>query len=139
METTKINDNRKILIEAIIKLHNYSTKKHYEMFSGLSQPEFWNLEQFELKPDRFYIAEILSTVESDDYENKTFYPNVELRYHLRSQERKAYGAQHDYFYKGYKRTMSFTYDQINDVDAAIENINAEYEKHKQSILAIKNK
>lgn len=114
------------IIRAVIKLHNFTLKKHFEAYSQSKAPDFWNIEEYEVKPDRFYLSESLSVVDLDDYDNKAFYPKIEVRYHFRSKERAAFGNQHDYFFKGYKSTFSFTYQQISDPDFAMEEINKEY-------------
>ena len=136
-ETNKLGLNnlktftRDHIIRSIIKLHNFSLKKQYEAFQESKAPSFWTIEEYEVKPDRFFLVESLSVIDHNDDENKTFYPKVELRYHFRSQERASFGNKHDYFFKGYKSTLSFTYDEISDPDYGIERIEKDYNDYME--------
>jgi len=118
--------SRDHIIRSIIKLHNFSLKRQHEVFEQSKAPDFWTIEEYEVKPDRFYLVESLNVIDYDDYDKKTFYPKTELRYHFRSQERASFGNKHDYFYKGYKSTLSFTYDDISDTDYGIERMEKEF-------------
>ncbi len=127
----QFTDIRKQLIASIIELHNFQMKQHYLLFKTTpSSDSFWSIDQYELKPDRYFLVEDVHENLEDDYDNKTFYPKIELRYHFRSKEKHAYGPKHDYFYKGYKSTTSYTYEELENVEKAKEDIMLEYEKAK---------
>jgi len=100
--------------------------------------KLFNLELLDVKADRFYIVEHLATTNTD-YENKTFKPMVEVRYHLRSQEARAYGDKHSAFYDRYLSTIAFDYESIEnpeqwkqELQEAVTKLEAEREARKQT-------
>lgn len=119
---------RNEIILAIIKLHNYWQKKYHELEPDF-KVNFWSVDEFEAMTDRFYLVESLSVL-NDDYDNKKFFPRIELRYHFRSKEKYEFGKGHQYFYDGYKSTSAFSHEDLNDIEKAMKRIDADFEKHK---------
>ncbi len=109
--------DRKQIIKTIIELHNFfiiEWSKHRGV--ELNKDSLWDVQLLEVKPDRYYLVESLS-VANNDYENKTFKPNTEVRYLLRSQEAKKYGDKHQAFYNRYLSTVSIENEYLSDPQA----------------------
>lgn len=105
------------LIRQILTMHNFFVKEFMvKKFGPNAIDSLFNMDLLDLKPDRFYLVEQLQE-SNTDYENKTFIPRVEVRYHLRSQEAAKYGNKHQAYYDRYLSTISFSYDDINDIEA----------------------
>lgn len=117
---------RRQMILNIIELHNHMSKELHKKLSRM-EPNLWNKDEYEMKPDRYYLVEELS-VDNSDYDNKTFKPQMQVRRHLRSQERRKYGTGHDAYYKGYLSTHSFSPEEIENVEEAKKNITLEIHK-----------
>lgn len=111
-----ILEQRADIIRRIISLHNHQNRELTKRFPQML--DLWNVEEFEAKPDRYFLVESINAVISDDYDNKTFYPKLEVRKHLRSQEKRTMDKACSAFYDGYLGTYSFGYEDIEDVEAA---------------------
>ena len=107
-----ITDTRKQIILNIIELHNHFVKEWHTKYPK----NLWNKEEFEMQPDRYYLVETLN-VDNPDYDNKTFQPRLEVRKHLRSKERHAYGKGHQAYHDGYLSTISLGIVEIENVEA----------------------
>jgi len=121
-----IAETRKQIILNIIELHNHFCKEWHKRNPTMPL-NLWNKDEFEMQPDRYYIVESLTTTNSD-YDNKTFAPRLEVRKHLRSKERKAYGDGHDAFYKGYLSTIGHSIEDIENVEKTKAYITEELSK-----------
>jgi hypothetical protein len=119
---------RNEIILAIIKLHNFHLGKHFEVMNLNGTPDFWSLEQFQFQPDRYYLTETVH--ELDSVEEKKFYPKVELRFHLLRRKHNKYGKGFSCYYDGYKSTIAFSYDEINNIEKTMEDISMSYFKLK---------
>lgn len=107
---------RQETIFAIIELHNHFTKE-WDKFNGNGGSlDLWNKDDVEMRFDRYYLVESVSEDQSSEYDNKKFIPKIEVRKHLRSKERKAYGDGHDAFYKGYLHTIPFNLTDLDDIE-----------------------
>ena len=53
-------------------------------------------------------------VETTNHNEEEFTVKVEVRYDLRSQEKRSFGDKHKAFYDGYLSTISFSYSDIYD-------------------------
>lgn len=117
------------LIKAILELHNFFCVQSTKMGLWDMSGKTFDMSLLETKADRFYLVEKPTTANDDD-NNKTFSPMVEVRYHLRSKEARAYGTGHSYFYQRYIDSIAFTYDDIENPEKYKANLIAEFLKQK---------
>lgn len=115
------------IIKTVLDLHNFFCVQSTKMNLWDMSDKTFNMTLLSTKPDRFYLVEKLET-NNTDYNNKTFSPKVEVRYHLRSKERQAYGSGHSYFHDGYISSIGFSYEDLNNLDGYKENLIKEFEK-----------
>ena len=128
--------NRIELIKQIVRLHNFFCIQSTKLLMWDMTSSLWDENLIEVRTDRYYIVEGLKTA-NDDYDNKTFKPDVCVRYHLRSKEANAYGAKHDAFYKRYLETISFSYEELEDEDKYKSELIASIMKQKETSIQTK--
>lgn len=130
-----IMNRRYKTIKLIIELHNFFVMNFMsKRFSDVSSSLF-DLNLLELKYDRFYLIESLDEVKGVSYENKIFEPRVSVRYHLRSQEARAYGDKHQAFFDRYLNTISFSYDDLSHPNTYKEDLLKEIAKREKEKVA----
>jgi len=108
--------NRIETIFAIIDLHNHFVKEWHKKHPTMKL-DLWNKEEVEMQLDRYYLVESLG-IDNPDYENKTFKPKIEVRKHLRSKEKYAYGKCHAAFYSGYLSTIPCDVSDLDNIETA---------------------
>ena len=119
--------NRLELIKRVIELHNIFCIESTRLNLWDMTKSLWDVNKIDLKTDRYYLVEGLKT-ESSVNDEKTFSPKVEVRYHLRSKERKDYGDRHNAYYKGYLSTIAFSYDELENPDKYKEELLKSFEE-----------
>lgn len=118
--------SRKELMLLIIELNLFAIDCRNESngWDIAKYPELtasWLEEKF----DRFYLVETVSNREED------FTVSVELRYKLRSQEKRKYGDGHQVFYDGFLKTTSIKLEHLADPEA----FKKEYSKYRDERIA----
>ncbi len=108
--------NRIETIFAIIDLHNHFCKE-WSLKYPTMKLDPWNKEEVEMQIDRYYLVESLTADDNTEYENKKFKPKIEVRKHLRSQEKYAYGKGHQAFYSGYLATITCDISDLDNIEA----------------------
>lgn len=122
-------ENRKELIEKIIELHNLFTIEFNNFMNyPIDENSIWNKDLINIKFDRYYL------VESSSHNEEDFSVKVEVRYALRSQEANAYGPKHDYYYKRYKSTIAFSYEDINNPEGYKKKLAESFKKSKENTI-----
>jgi hypothetical protein len=120
----EIVDQRDQLIMKIISLHNLAIEvwnaAHPSILAkGLNV--ILTEAYFTLVPDKYYFVESLAAGQTDDGYTK-FTPQIQVRYHLTSMERRTYNEQSTAFKQGYLSTMYFTYEQLNNSEEYIQGL-----------------
>lgn len=126
---------RRVLIEKVIKAHNIHVIFWNRNHPDMTPQQRWSTEDLEDNFDRFYLVEGCHenswNTESD---KKTYEPRLEVRRLLRSAEARKYGQGHQAFYDRYLNTISFTYEDLDDLDGLDAKMQHEWdkmlEKHK---------